>query len=45
LLLGAALGNALQIAGAPQVAADGALLTFAAGAIGAVMTVFGFVRD
>jgi histone H3/H4 len=45
LLLGAAIGNALQIASAPQVTPEGALLTFAAGAFGAAMMVLGFVRD
>jgi hypothetical protein len=45
LLLGAALGNALQIAGQAQTTPESALLTFGVGAVGAAMTVFGFVRD
>ena len=45
LLLGAALGNILQIAGAPQITFESALLTFVAGIVGAAMTALGFVRD
>jgi hypothetical protein len=45
LLFGAALGNALQFAGAPQIAAESALLTFGLGAVGAAMTMLGFVWD
>jgi hypothetical protein len=45
LLLGAALGNVLQIAGASTVSQESALATFIFGTIGAAMTVFGYLRD
>ena len=45
MLLGAALGNVLQMAGSPTVSQESALLTFTFGTIGAAMAVFGFTRD
>jgi len=44
LLLGAALGNILQIAGAPTVSAESAVLTFACGVVGAATMVYGYMR-
>ena len=45
MLLGAALGNVLQIVGSPTVSAESAVLTFTFGTIGAAMTVVGYMRD
>ena len=45
LLLGAAVGNALQIVGTQQIASETALLTFGVGAFGTALTVLGLVRE
>lgn len=45
ILLGAAVGNVLQIIGASSVTPESAVLTFVCGVIGVAMTMFGFLRE
>jgi hypothetical protein len=45
LLLGAAIGNVLQIAGMPTVTPESTVLTFVCGVAGASMMVYGYLRD